>query len=126
MDQDKTKNPEISSQEEMRQVFEQRREAKSEKKSEISSQEREKIKEELRREIEMMDVDENLKKESESKARQISSFATEEALENLLKIAKEKGVIFALGVAKKMNDPFILDTFHDLLVREGLYKNFKN
>ncbi len=93
-------------------------------KAEMSGAELEMIKEELSREIELMDQDPNLKKEAEDKARKIGSLASDKMLEHLLEVAQERGLVFAISVAKKMNDPFILDTFHDLLVKGGYYKKF--
>jgi len=83
-----------------------------------------KIEKELRREIEMMEVDDNLKKEAEQKANKIHFLGDDEKLKHLLEIAREKGVIFAIKVAKSMNEPYLLDTFHDLLSKEGFYKDF--
>ncbi len=82
------------------------------------------ISDSLRREIELIQVDDNLKKIAEQKANKISFLADDDKLKNLMKIAREKGVIFAVKVAKSMNDPFILDTLHDTLAREGYYKDF--
>jgi hypothetical protein len=82
------------------------------------------LSEELKREIELMNLDDNLKKQAEQKANKISFLADDDKLKKLLGIAKEKGVIFAIQVARKMNDPFILDTLHDALAREGYYKDF--
>jgi len=82
------------------------------------------VSKELRREIELMEIDENLKKQAEQKANKISFLADDDKLKKLLEIAREKGVVFAVKVAKSMNDPFILDTLHDALAREGLYKDF--
>ena len=70
-------------------------------------------------------TEENLKKESENKAKQIQVLGEEEKIENLLKLAKEKGVAYAVKVAQDMNDPYILDIFHDVLVREGMWKKFE-
>ncbi len=39
-------------------------------------------------------------------------------VEALLKLASEKGVYYATGVAKKLNDPYLLDIFHDHLVSD--------
>jgi len=83
------------------------------------------ISEELKREIELMDVDDNLKKLAEQKANKIQFLADDDKLKNLLEVAREKGVAFAIKVAKSMNDPFILDTLHDALAQEGYYKDFK-
>jgi hypothetical protein len=82
------------------------------------------ISEELRREIELIQVDENLKKEAEQKANKIHFLADEDKLKKLLEVAREKGVIFAVQVAKKMNEPFLLDTLHDILAKEGYYQKF--
>ena len=71
-----------------------------------------------------MQFDDNLKKEAEQKANIISFLADGDKLKNLLNIAKEKGIVFAINVAKKMNDPFLLDAFHDILAKEGYYKKF--
>ena len=66
-----------------------------------------------------------MKKESENKSKQIQFLGEEEKIKHLLDIAKQKGVIFALKVANNMNDPYVLDIFHDVLVREGLWKRFE-
>lgn len=82
------------------------------------------ISEELRREIEMMQVDENLKKQAEMTAAKIQVLADDDKLKKLLEIARESGVLAAVKTAKAMNDPFILDTLHDILAKEGYYQNF--
>ena len=71
-----------------------------------------------------MEIDDNLKKQAEQKANKISFLADDDKLKKLLEIAREKGVVFAIKVAKSMNDPFILDTLHDALSQEGFYKDF--
>jgi hypothetical protein len=82
------------------------------------------VAEELRREIDLMNIDENLKKEAEQKANKIQFLADDDKLKELLRMAREKGVIYSVQVAKKMNDPFLLDAFHDLLAKEGYYQKF--
>jgi len=79
---------------------------------------------ELRREIEMMQIDDNVKKIAEQKAQKISFLGEEEKIKHLLKLAREKGVIFAVHVARKMNEPYLLDILHDTLAQEGFYKDF--
>jgi hypothetical protein len=86
------------------------------------SQEEKLISSELMREIELMEADEKTSEQAHKKAKKIQILGDEEKIEHLLKIAHEKGVLFAVQVAKKMNDPYLLDVFHDLLAREGLYK----
>ncbi|MDP3882626.1 MAG: hypothetical protein Q8Q48_01060 [Candidatus Staskawiczbacteria bacterium] len=92
-------------------------------KKEVSQEER-MISKELMREIELMEADDKTKDEAKVKAKKIEFLGEEQKLEHLLKIAKEKGVAFAIQVARRMNDPYLLDVFHDLLAKEGYYKNF--
>lgn len=82
------------------------------------------IADELRREIELMDIEDNLKDEAKKKAEKIDSLDEKEKIEHLLQIAREKGLIFAINVCKKMNDPYLLDVLHDLLAKEGFYRQF--
>jgi len=43
-------------------------------------------------------------------------------LKELLDIGEEKGLSHAIEIAKRSNDPFLLDVFHDILARDGNYK----
>lgn len=82
-------------------------------------------KEALKREIDTMELDDDLKAEAVEKAKRIQTLGEEEKIEHLLGITKDKGIAFAVKVAKQMNDPFVLDTFHDILVKEwASYKQF--
>jgi hypothetical protein len=78
----------------------------------------------LRQEIENMELDDQAKLQVQSHANDLQSLQHNEKIKNLLQIAKTKGVIFAVNVAKKMNDPYLLDVFHDMLAKEGYYKEF--
>lgn len=86
-------------------------------------QERE-IQEQLKKEIEMMELNPELQMEAVQKAKKIEFLGEKEKLERLLTLADERGMEFAVKVAKEMNDPYVLDTFHDILVKEGFYKKF--
>jgi len=79
---------------------------------------------ELRREIEMMELDDDKKDEAKKKANKIEFLGEKEKIEHLLQIAREKGLVFAIQVAKKMGDPYVLDILHDTLAQEGFYKDF--
>ncbi len=81
---------------------------------------------ELRREIEMMQLDDNTKKDAEAKAEKIEFLGEKEKIEHLLQTAREKGLVFAIHVARKMNEPYLLDVLHDTLADEGYYKDFIN
>ena len=102
--------------------FEQAREETPERK-EISRDEK-LISDELRKEIEMMELDGKLKVEAEKKAEKIEYLGEKEKIEHLLKMAREKGLVFSIQVAKKTGDPYVLDILHDTLSKEGFYKEF--
>lgn len=93
-------------------------------KRELPPEEEEAIHQQLRKEIEMMELSEELKAEAAQKAKKIEFLGEKEKMKRLIEIARERGVVFSVGVAKDMNDPYVLDTFHDLLVKEGFYKKF--
>jgi len=82
------------------------------------------VADELRREIEMMKIDDKLKDEAKKKAQKIEFLGEKEKIEHLLELAREKGIVFAVNVAREMKDPYLLDIFHDILAREGYYKDF--
>ena len=79
----------------------------------------------LRREIDKMELNDDLKQEAVERARTIEALDEEKKVKHLLEITKEKGIAFAINVAEKMNDHFVLDNFHDILVKEWYtYKQF--
>lgn len=96
---------------------------KEEKKELLSERERV-IREELEREIAMMELSPELKEEAKKKAKEIESLDERGKLKRLLDLAQEKGVGFAVGVARNMADPHTLDTLHDILAKDELYKKF--
>lgn len=78
----------------------------------------------IRQEIESADMDDTLKASALTNAQKLTSLKEREKLKALLQIAANKGVVYAVRVAQKMNDPYVLDAFHDLLAKEGYYKDF--
>lgn len=94
------------------------------KKEGFPAEEREAIRQQIKREIEMMELTPELQDEAAEKAKKIDFLGEKEKLEYLLTVAKERGLAFAINVAKNMNDPYLLDILHDILVNEGLYKKF--
>ncbi len=56
--------------------------------------------------------------EEEDKNNQIK-----EKIKELLDIGEKKGLVYAIEKAKQSNDPFLLDVFHDILAKDGNYKN---
>lgn len=82
------------------------------------------IDKEARGKIEKMELDDTLKLQASAQAQSVKLLDDEGKIKKLLEIAKEKGVIYAINVAKKMNDPYILDRLHDTLAKGGHYKEF--
>ena len=74
--------------------------------------------------VETMQVDDDAKAQAASMAQSLAGVEEQEKLAKLLALAKQKGVIFAVKTAQKMNDPYVLDLFHDKLVEGGYYKEF--
>ncbi len=89
------------------------------------SREEKMIMDELMQEVHVMEQDETKKAQAEAKARKIQVLGEDDKLQHLLAIAKGKGVVEAISVAKKMNEPYILDLLHDILAKEGFYEKFK-
>jgi hypothetical protein len=103
---------------------EKRPEGYSEKRE--ASQEEKLVSAELRKEIEMMELDDKTKGEAEKKAEKIEFLGEKEKIKHLLEIARKKGLVFAIQVARRMNEPYLLDILHDTLAQEGYYKDFIN
>ncbi len=78
----------------------------------------------LRQEIEKMDLDDSLKSQVSSDATNTAAMEEEKKLKNLLGLAQKKGIVYAVKVAQDMDDPYLLDKFHDLLIEKGYYKEF--
>ncbi|MFH1509574.1 MAG: hypothetical protein ABID67_00275, partial [Candidatus Nealsonbacteria bacterium] len=75
-------------------------------KNRVLSEREKMIREKLEREVEMMRKDSTLNKEAGKRAEEIKSIDEEGKLKRLLDLAGEKGVVFAIGVAKDMQDPY--------------------
>ncbi|MEK7080553.1 MAG: hypothetical protein AAB925_01835 [Patescibacteria group bacterium] len=125
-DKDKIKGPEceISASEQEVHFEGAKPEAQAEK-SEAQLAEIEEIKKILRSEVELMDKDPGLKEEAEKEANKIGSLGTDKLFAHFEEIAKNKGLVFAFNVAKKTNDFFVLDRFHDFMIENDRYKKFR-
>lgn len=109
---------------EIRETIEKLETKKIERENEILEEERI-IREKLKKEIEEMEISPDLIEEAKKKAEKIQKLDYEGKLKRLLDLAEKNSLSFAIEVAKNMNDPFVLDVFHDILVKNELYKKFK-
>ncbi len=98
------------------------KEEEKKERKELLTEEEKVIREELEREIEIMKLSPQLQDDAQKKAQQIKDLDVKGKLKQLLVLAEEKGVGFAVEVAKNMKDPATLDTLHDILAKDGFYK----
>ncbi|MEK7664265.1 MAG: hypothetical protein AAB340_02400 [Patescibacteria group bacterium] len=78
----------------------------------------------LKERVEKTELDDSLKIGAAAEAQSIKALDEEKKIKKLLELTKSKGVIYAVNVAKKMDDPYVLDLLHDILAKEGYYKSF--
>jgi len=95
----------------------------STKKKETVAEKKEII-ERLEKEVELIqESSPQIQDEVKEESQKIKELDAEGKLRGLLDLAQTKGLPFSIIAAKAMDDPYILDIFHDLLIREGFYKN---
>ncbi len=80
----------------------------------------------LKAEVEKMEVEDSLKSSVQDDTNNAVLLEEQKKIKFLLELAKKKGVIYAVNVAKNMKDPYLLDTLHDRLIQDGHYKEFAN
>src|SRR3989338_5321592 len=76
--------------------------------------------EKLEREAEKFTPREHEEAEKESVS--IREMSPEGKIDRLIRIAEEKGPVFAVGTAKKLGDAWALDKLHDFLEKDENYK----
>lgn len=76
----------------------------------------------LRTEIENTPLDDDANAQAQSHTQDIQQLEAEKKIKKLLELAIAKGAVYAVHVAKKMNDPYVLDKLHDELVKNNLHK----
>ena len=104
-----------------------RKESSQEKESgqeNLLTKEEEAIKAKLEEEISKMRSNPSLEEEAKKRVEEIKSLKEREKLKYLLNLAPEKGISFATRVAQKMNDPYTLDMFRDILAMNKIYEHF--
>ena len=105
------------------------RDIKEELKKELGLEKREKkisleqekiIRERLEREIRTTKVSSRLQDDIQKQAQQIRKLKAKGKIKKLLSLVQAKSLVFAVATAKAMNDPYVLDVFHDLLIESKL------
>lgn len=83
-------------------------------------EEREKLKEEIEKTKLPPEKEVLVIKEAERVKRE----SVQGKIKHLVDLAQSKGLSFAVKVAKETKDPYLIDLFHDILVKEGLFEKF--
>jgi len=94
------------------------------KSREILTEEEKIIRKKLEQEVEKMELSPKLEQQAKVETRRIEELDEKGKLKKLLDIAEVKGLFFSINVAKNMEDPYVLDVFHDVLIKSELYKKF--
>ena len=79
----------------------------------------------LKKKVEAMELEEEMKPQVGAKVQDTQDLDDEEKIQYLIKLAQTKGAIFAVKIAQKMDNPYILDSLHDALIENGQYKKFE-
>lgn len=79
----------------------------------------------LKKKVEAMELEEEMKPQVSAKVQDTQDLDDEEKIQYLIKLAQTKGAIFAVKIAQKMDNPYILDSLHDALIENGQYKKFE-
>ena len=97
----------------------------SQESKDIFKENKELIEEKLGEELKKMKVEsKELKEEIKIEKKQIGNLEKSGKLARLLNIAQTQGPAVAVEIAKSMDDPYLLDALHDILVQKGFYKEF--
>ncbi len=79
----------------------------------------------LKKKVEEINLEEEMKPQVGGKVQDAQDLEDEEKIQYLIKLAQTKGAIFAVKVAQKMDNPYVLDSLHDALIEQGYYKKFE-
>lgn len=121
--------PEINSEKEkIEQILSERLESEVEKQpekkpeflSDSEKQEKVKIQEEIKK-VNFQQIDEE---EVEKEVESLKIKPLPGKIDRLFELAKDKGLFFALKIAESTGDGYLIDVFHDLLVKDSFFKKF--
>lgn len=93
------------------------------KKIELDEEEK-KMRGELEKEMEKIKLSPEVKVQAQKQSEEMKKQSVKGKIQHLLDLAQTQSVAYAIEVAQKMNDPYLLDLFHDTLAKEGLFKKF--
>ncbi|MCD6232830.1 hypothetical protein J7J81_00385 [bacterium] len=101
------------------------KEGKQEEKEKIKFSEEEKtLKKELEEKIAKMEIPPTEIEKARKEIEKMQRKTVEGKIKHLLQIAATKGLSLAIATANATGDPFLIDTFHDILSKNGLFKEY--
>lgn len=65
-----------------------------------------------------------IRKQEQKQSEGIKKQSVQGKIQHFLDLARTQGIVEAIQAVKKMNDPYLLDLFHDALAKQGLFKKF--
>jgi len=83
------------------------------------------VREKLKEEIKKLELPTQKRIAVLKESEKIKKQTVQRQIDYLLFLAQQKGLAFAIKAANATNDPFLIDLFHDILAKRGLYKNFQ-
>lgn len=93
-------------------------------KQEIRGEREEDVRARVEREAEKIHLTPRAAKDVKKQAGAVSAASDPGKIQRLLKLAEDKGVFFAVKVAKETGDSYVLDLLHDALAKDNLYKKY--
>jgi len=103
-------------------IVEQGRETVSEK--EELTEEEIVSKKELEQELQKVKLSSQAQVQAQKQAEDMKKGTVQGKIQHLMDLAKAQGLAYAVEVARKMDDPYLLDLFHDTLAKDSLFKKF--
>jgi hypothetical protein len=80
--------------------------------------------EKFKEEIEKIELSQIKKRETVREAEKIKGQTVQRQISQLLYLAQTKGLTYAIKIAKETRDAYLIDLFHDILAKEGMFKKF--
>lgn len=90
---------------------------------ELTNREKEEQKE-FKEKIEKVELVSIKKREILKETEKIKGQNAQRQISYLLYLAQNKGLSYAIKIAKETKDPYLIDLFHDILAKEGMFKKF--
>jgi len=93
------------------------------KPKELTPNEKE-LKKQLQEKMEGIQLSAPVQQQTAQAAQDLSTQSLEQKVKQLLDFAQTKGLEYSVDIAKKTNDPLLIDLYHDILAKDGYFQKF--